>query len=94
MEKTKTNVNVKLKASNVFSRVLKSRGDGNPVWTGFHSQTKISAEVELLLGYVFNPSPMEQRRQKDKHLQTCESVAKTASLSHTKDENLLRQFLV
>lgn len=77
-----------------FSRALNSGGDGNPVGAWFHSQAKISAEVQLLLGYIFNPSPMEQRRQEDKHLQTGKSVPETASLSHSKDENLLRQFLV
>lgn len=77
-----------------MSWALKSWGDGDPVWTWFHSQPKISAEVELLLGCVFDPSPMEQRRQKDKHLQTRKSVTKTTSLSHSKDENLLRQFLI
>lgn len=82
------------KASNVFFRGLKSWGDCNPVWTWFHRQTKISAEVKLLPRYIFNPQPMEQHGQKDKHLQTCKSVTKTASLPHAKDENLLCQFLV
>lgn len=37
---------------------------------------------------------MEQSSEKDKHLQTCKSVAKAAPLSHAEDQNLVCQFLV
>lgn len=78
----------------MFFGGLKSREDGNPIWTRFHSQTKIGAEIQLLPWNIFNPQPMEQRGEKDEHLQTCKSITKTSSLPHAEDENLLRQLLV
>lgn len=59
-----------------------------------HSQTKISAEIQLLPWNILDPQPMEQRGEKDKHLQTCKSITKTTSLPHAKDENLFRQLLI
>lgn len=78
----------------LFFGGLKSWRDGYPVWTRFHSQTKICAEVQLLPWNAVNLQPVEQRGEKDKHLQTCKSVTETASLPHAEDENLLRQLLV
>lgn len=79
---------------NLFVGGLKPRGNCNPVRTWFHSQPKIGAEIQLLPGNVFNPQPVKQRGEKDKHLQTGKSVTETASLPHAEEENLLRQLLV
>lgn len=78
----------------LFFGRLKSRRDGYPVWTRFHSQTKISAEVQLLPWNIVNLQTLEQRGEKDEHLQTCKSITETASLPHAEDENLLCQALV
>lgn len=64
---------------------LKPCRDGNLVWTRFHSQSKISAEIQLLPWNLFNPQPVEQHGEKDKHLQTCKSITKTAPLPHAED---------
>lgn len=83
-----------LMCDTLFVGGLKPRGNCNPVRTWFHSQPKIGAEIQLLPGNVFNPQPVKQRGEKDKHLQTGKSVTETASLPHAEEENLLRQLLV
>lgn len=84
----------KWSTQSMFCGGLKSWSDSNVVWTWFHSETKVGAEIQILPCNIFNPQPMEQCGEKDKHLQTCKSIAQTSSLPHAEDENLLCQLFV
>lgn len=68
-----------------FFEGLKPCRDCNLVRTWFHSQSKVSAEIQLQPWNLLDPQPVEQRGEKDEHLQSCKSITKAAPLPHAKD---------